>query len=161
MQPINIIHIASSHLSFESLKAVISLQESQTRWQRQKLIDLIQQCNVPPKTSPRTWSVKDQVLGDVFGGTFSDYFRQNLSPHPHCQENLAINFLLDLGFSAFLLILFTDPVPWNLCKLVTSLEGDPKAPFSIATTLRCRKGRYSIFRIVPFYPRSSTYSAEC
>ena len=29
-------------------------------------------------------------------------------------------------------------------KLATIVEGDPKAPYSIATTLRCRGGRYSI-----------------
>ena len=29
--------------------------------------------------------VKDQVLWNVFGETFSDSFRQNLSPYPHCQ----------------------------------------------------------------------------
>ena len=29
-------------------------------------------------------------------------------------------------------------------KLATIVEGDPKAPFSIATTPRCRGGRYSI-----------------
>ncbi len=28
-------------------------------------------------------------------------------------------------------------------KLATVVEGDPKAPFSIATTPRCRGGRYS------------------
>ena len=27
-------------------------------------------------------------------------------------------------------------------KSATSVEGDPKAPFSIATTLRCRGGHY-------------------
>ena len=27
--------------------------------------------------------------------------------------------------------------------LVTIVEGDPKAPFSIATTPRCKEGRYS------------------
>ena len=32
-------------------------------------------------------------------------------------------------------------------KLATIVEGDPKAPFSIATTPRCRGGRYSIPRI--------------
>ena len=31
-------------------------------------------------------------------------------------------------------------------KLATIVEGDPKAPFSIATTPRCRGGRYSIPR---------------
>ena len=29
--------------------------------------------------------MKDQVLGNVFEGTFSDSFRRILSPHPHCQ----------------------------------------------------------------------------
>ena len=28
-------------------------------------------------------------------------------------------------------------------KLVTIVEGDPKAPFSIATTTRCKEGLYS------------------
>ena len=28
-------------------------------------------------------------------------------------------------------------------KLATIVEGDPKVPFSIATTLRCRGGHYS------------------
>ena len=37
-------------------------------------------------------------------------------------------------------------------KLATIVEGDPKAPFSIATTPRCRGGRYFIPRIAPLYP---------
>ena len=37
-------------------------------------------------------------------------------------------------------------------KLATIVEGDPKAPFSIATTPRCREGRYSFPRIAPLYP---------
>ena len=37
-------------------------------------------------------------------------------------------------------------------KLATIVEGDPKAPFSIATTPRCREGRYSIPWIAPLYP---------
>ena len=39
-----------------------------------------------------------------------------------------------------------------LVKLATIVKGDPKAPFSIATTLRCRGGRYSIPWISPLYP---------
>ena len=46
-------------------------------------------------------------------------------------------------------------------KLATIVEGDPKAPFSIATTPRCRGGRYSIPRIVPLYPWTVPYNAEC
>ena len=40
----------------------------------------------------------------------------------------------------------------RIVKLATIVEGDPKAPFSIATTPRCRGGRYSIPRIAPLYP---------
>ena len=41
-----------------------------------------------------------------------------------------------------------------LCKvkLVTAVEGDLKVPFSIATTPRCRGGRYSFPWIAPLYP---------
>ena len=37
-------------------------------------------------------------------------------------------------------------------RLVTLVKGDPKAPFSIATTPRCRGGRYCIPWIAPLYP---------
>ena len=37
-------------------------------------------------------------------------------------------------------------------KLATLVEGDQKAPFSIATTPRCRGGRYSFPWIAPLYP---------
>ena len=34
---------------------------------------------------------------------------------------------------------------------VTVVEGNPKAPFSLATTLRCRGGHYSFPWIAPLY----------
>ena len=37
-------------------------------------------------------------------------------------------------------------------KLVTLVKSDPKAPFSIATTLCYRKRRYSFPWIAPLYP---------
>ena len=37
-------------------------------------------------------------------------------------------------------------------KLVIKIEGDPKAPFSIATTPRYRRGFYSFPWIVQLYP---------
>ena len=46
-------------------------------------------------------------------------------------------------------------------KLATIVEGDPKALFSIATTPRCRGGRYSIPRIAPLYPWTVPYNTEC
>ena len=45
---------------------------------------------------------------------------------------------------AFLKYQFNQTIYLCKVKLVTLLEGDPKAPFSIATTPRCRGGHYSI-----------------
>ena len=47
-----------------------------------------------------------------------------------------------------------------MCVLATIVEGDPKAPFSIATTPRCRGG-HSIPWIAPLYPWTVPYNAEC
>ena len=47
------------------------------------------------------------------------------------------------------------------CKLLaTVIKGNPKAPFSIATTLRCREGHYSFSWIAPLYPQYVPYNAE-
>ena len=46
-------------------------------------------------------------------------------------------------------------------KLVTVVESDLKAPFSIATTLRCRGGCSSFPWIAPLYTWSFLYNAEC
>ena len=37
-----------------------------------------------------------------------------------------------------------------ISKLATLVEGDQKAPFSIATTPRCRRGRYSFPELLHF-----------
>ena len=46
-------------------------------------------------------------------------------------------------------------------NLATLVESDSKAPFSIATTPRCRGGHYSIPWITPLYPQYVPYNAEC
>ena len=46
-------------------------------------------------------------------------------------------------------------------KLATAVEGNPKAPFSIATTLRGTGGHYSIPRIAPLYSWSIPYNVKC
>ena len=47
-------------------------------------------------------------------------------------------------------------------KLATAVEvGGQKAPFSIATTPRCREGRYSFLWIASLYPWYVPYIAEC
>ena len=46
-------------------------------------------------------------------------------------------------------------------KLATVIEGNPKAPFSIATTPRCKGGHDSISWIHQLYPWSMSYNAEC
>ena len=45
--------------------------------------------------------------------------------------------------------------------LATVVEGDQKAPFSIATTPMCRRGRHAIPCIAPLYPWYVPYIAEC
>ena len=37
-------------------------------------------------------------------------------------------------------------------KLAIVVKGDLKAPFSLATTPRCREGHYSFLWIAPLYP---------
>ena len=49
----------------------------------------------------------------------------------------------------------------HISKLATVVEGDQKAPFTIATTSRCRGGCYSFPWIVPLYPWYIPYIAEC
>ena len=46
-------------------------------------------------------------------------------------------------------------------KLVTLVEGDTKASFSIATTPSCWRGCYSFALIAPVYPWSVPYNPEC
>ena len=50
---------------------------------------------------------------------------------------------------------------WRPESRATRVEGDQKAPFSIATTPRCRGGRYSFLWIAPLYPWCVPYIAEC
>ena len=46
-------------------------------------------------------------------------------------------------------------------KLATLVEGDPKAPFSIASTPRYREGHNLFPGIAPIYPWSIPYNTEC
>ena len=46
-------------------------------------------------------------------------------------------------------------------RLATVVEGDSKSPFSIATTPRCKGGRYSFPWIALLYPWYVSYNAEC
>ena len=46
-------------------------------------------------------------------------------------------------------------------KLATVVEGNQKAPFSIATTLRCRGGHYYFRWIAPLYPWYIPHNADC
>ena len=48
----------------------------------------------------------------------------------------------------------------SLPLIATLVESDPKAPFSIATTRKCREGRYTIQWIPSLYPWSLPYYAE-
>ena len=43
----------------------------------------------------------------------------------------------------------------------TVVEGDQKAPFSIATTRKCWEDRYFFPNIAPLYPWYVSYNTEC
>ena len=49
-------------------------------------------------------------------------------------------------------VIYPEPMSKVKMKSVTLVEGDPKAPFSIVTTPRCRGGCYFIPWIAPLYP---------
>ena len=99
-----------------------------------------------------------------------------LSPQSPHHFLLSFHFSHSLSQVCFCLLtntfliasLETNELKWDLevainstqVKLVTLVEGDPKAPLSIATTLRCRGRHYSIPWIVPLHPWSLPYSAE-
>ena len=48
-----------------------------------------------------------------------------------------------------------------IVKLATVVEGDQKVSFSVATTPRCREGRYSFSWIAPLSARYIPNIAEC
>ena len=115
-------------------------------------------------------SLRHPLALSVFSGTFL----------PSSTSGLAGDFALVCGFRAKTdrVSLTGDNTNGNECyllyhtsgnfffviskvKLATIVEDDPKAPFSIATTPRCRGGRYSIPRIAPLYPWTVPYNAEC
>ena len=65
---------------------------------------------------------------------------------------------LDFGESSFLP--FSSISNKIKARLATVVEGEPKAPFLIATTPMCWGERYSFPRIAPLYPWSLPYSAK-
>ena len=56
---------------------------------------------------------------------------------------------------------FDSPDSCKVKKLATIVEGNPKAPFSIATTPRCRGRALLLPWIALLYPWSVPYNAEC
>ena len=81
--------------------------------------------------------------------------------------------IFDKSFLSGLFLSAYDWDEWSVCniyiyiyiyiyiKLATVVEGDLKAPFSLATTTRCRVECNSFSWIAPFYPWSVPYNAEC
>ncbi len=56
-------------------------------------------------------------------------------------------------FQSFFYVQFwTNTLGKGIVKLATVVKGDPKAPFLIATTPKCRGGHYSFPWIAPHYP---------
>ena len=59
-------------------------------------------------------------------------------------------FLLFLNLFYFDDFLFFQPLQIPLRRPILALEGDSVAPFSVATTLRCRKGATSFHGLLHF-----------
>ena len=64
-----------------------------------------------------------------------------------------LNPIIDLDSEPDRCIFFKSKV-----KLATVVEGNQKAPFSIATTMRCRRGCYSFPWIASLYSRYVPYN---
>ena len=56
---------------------------------------------------------------------------------------------------------FNNTYTRNQLSLATVVEGDSKAPFSIAATPSWRGERYSIHWFASIYPWSVSYNGEC
>ena len=65
-----------------------------------------------------------------------------------------------IEYIVLFIIINNNNILMNNKKLATVVEGDQKAPFSIATIPRCRGGRTSFPWIAPLHPRYIPYIAE-
>ena len=83
------------------------------------------------------------------------------------EDKLLPTYTKKLPCTLYLLSVFTffhfirNWIEENKVNLAIFVEGDPKAPISIATTPRCMWGCYSISWIALLYPGSLLYNAEC
>ena len=72
-----------------------------------------------------------------------------------------IYFLESVAMKKLRCVKFTNSYDEKKVKLATVIDGDPKAPFLIATTPRYRGGHYSYPWIAPLYPWHVPYNADC
>ena len=75
--------------------------------------------------------------------------------------NLSCVWFIQLSTHFYHAVRFTTNLYFRfIIKLATIVEGDPRAPFSIATPPRCTEGRYSFPWIAPLYSASIPFNAE-
>ena len=89
------------------------------------------------------------------------HYFQSLTPLKFFSLNRLIGFVWFYGISTVIAYLMTNPPYTVKVKLATVVKGNTKAPFSIATTLRCRRGCYFFPWIAPLYSWYVPYNAEC
>ena len=77
------------------------------------------------------------------------------------ESYLSYLILFFFFFFFFRLHFFSKLIVSKKKKLLTVVKGDQNAPFSIATTPRCRGGHYSFLWIAPLYPWYVPYIAKC
>ena len=105
-----------------------------------------------------------QKQDDQLEHTYSIYVRIRDVALKTCQKRWTIGRSGERGSGIFVLAARHDIYIYIYIykvKLATVIERDQESSFSIATTHRCRGGRYSIPRIALFYSWSVPYNAEC
>ena len=80
--------------------------------------------------------------------------QKTFTPYKFQFNNYGVQLIMVFNYKRFknLFSVILNKYKVKVVKLATVVEGDQKAPFSIATTPRCRGDRYSFPWIAPLYP---------
>ena len=145
--------------SEQNLKQMKHMNEiHNSKWRRPIHYTLYTRFWAPPRKKSHSWTFlwwQHTIISNKNRKTYSDIGLNCCEVETHferCPTNLK---------SVLHLELFLKKPRVYIVKLSTLVEGDPKAPFSIATTPRYKGGCYTFLWIAPLYPWSLPYNVEC